>query len=172
MEGKLMDSQSIFLPAMLISQQTTAMLHECNDYTTHFGLQLSEQEIQLLVENRKEVLRLTGRIEFGGGVIQKIVMEFADSTYMNQQDYVNILMELQECFYYFKTESKEDLTDDELIKIMKQYFEEICHGDVELLQTTTLENYCRDIRYGTKEYRYLNGYEDDYTEFLDWDEKE
>ncbi len=167
-----MDSQLLFLPVILLKQQTTAVLRECNDYTSRFGLQLSEQEIQQLAENRKEVLELTGRIEFGGGVIQKIVMEFADSAYMNQQDYVDILMELQECFYYFKKEAMEELTDDELITIMKLYFEEVCQGDVELLQTTMLENYCRDIRYGTKEYRDLNGYEDDYTDFLDWDEKE
>lgn len=167
-----MDSQLLFIPEILLKQQTTAVIRACNDYTCRFGLQLSEQEIQLLIENRREVLRSTGRIEFGGAAIQKIIMEFADSAYLNQQDYVNELMELQECFYYFKKEAMEELTDDELIKIMKLYFEEVCQGDVELLQTTMLENYCRDIRYGTKEYRNLNGYEDEYSDFLDWDEKE
>lgn len=167
-----MDSQFIFLPAVLLNQQTTVMLRACNDYTSQFGLQLSEEEIQQLIENRREVLGSTGRIEFGVGVIQKIVMEFADSAYMNYQDYVNVLMELQECFYYFKKEAMEELTDDELIRIMKLYFEDVCQGDVELLQTTMLENYCRDIRYGTKEYRNLNGYDDEYSDFLDWDEKE
>ncbi len=167
-----MENQFQFLPAMLLTQQTTAVLRECNNYTARYGLQLKEEEIQQLIENRKEVLRLTGRIEFGGGVIQKIVMEFADSAYINQQDYVEILMELQECFYYYKTEALEDLTDDELIKIMKLYFEEVCQGDIQLLQSTMLENYCRDIRYGKKEYQDLNGYEDDYTDFMDWDGEE
>jgi hypothetical protein len=167
-----MENQFLFLPANLLSQQTTAVLRECNSYTARFGLQLTEEEIKQLIENRKEVLRLIGRIEFGGGVIQKIVMEFADSAYINQQDYAELLMELQECFYYFKTEALEDLTDDELIKIMKLYFEEVCQGDIQLLQSTMLENYCRDIRYGKREYQDLNGYEDDYTEFLDWDGEE
>ncbi len=167
-----MDKQSMFLPVLLLNRHTEVVLRECNDYTTRFGLQLSEEEIHQLVEHRREVLELTGRIEFGGGVIQKLVIGFADSAYLNQQDYVEILMELQECFYYFKKEAIEELTDDELIKIMRMYFEEVCQGDVELLQTTMLENYCRDIRYGTKEYQSLNGYEDDYTDFLDWDEME
>lgn len=167
-----MDNQLIFLPASIFNQQTTAVLLKCNEYTSRFGLQLSGQEIQQLVENRREVLKSTGRIEFGEGVIQKIVMEFADSAYINQQDYAELLMELQQCFYYFKTEAVEELTDDELIRIMKLYFEEVCQGDVMLLQTTMLENYCRDIRYGAKEYQDMNGYEDDYTDFLDWDEKE
>jgi hypothetical protein len=171
-EGKLMDNPIMFLPAILMKQQSAAVLRECNDYTVRYGLELSEQEIGRLVENRKEALELTGRIEFGGGVIQKIIMEFADSGYMNQSDYADNLMELQECFYHFKSDAIEALTDDELIKLMKFYFEEICHGSVELLKSTMLENHCRDIRYGTKEYQKLNGYEDDYTDFLDWDEKE
>ena len=167
-----MENQFHFLPTNLFTQQTTAVLRECNSYTTRFGLQLTEDEIKQLIDSRKEVLRLIGRIEFGGGVIQKIVMEFADSAYINQQDYAELLMELQECFYYFKTEALEDLTDDELIKIMKLYFEEVCQGDIQLLQSTMLENYCRDIRYGKMEYQDLNGYEDDYTDFLDWDGEE
>ena len=167
-----MENQFQFLPPMLFAQQTMAVLRECNNYTTRFGLQLTEEEIQQLIENRKEVLKITGRIEFGGGIIQKIVMEFADSAYINQMDYVELLMELQECFYYFKTEALEALADDELIKIMKLYFEEVCQGDVQLLQSTMLENYCRDIRYGKKEYLELNGYEDNYTDFLDWDGEE
>lgn len=166
-----MNPQIMLLPVALLKQQTAAALRDCNPYTSRFGLQLSEQEIGQLVENRKEVLEQTGRVEFGQGVIQKIVMEFADSVYLNQSDYVDILMELQECFYYYKKEAMEELSDDELIRLMKLYFEEICHGSVELLKTTMLENYCRDIRYGTTEYRDLNGYEDDYTDFLDWDEE-
>ena len=167
-----MNNQFMFLPVMLMKQQTATMIRNCNDYTSRFGLKLSEQEILELVENRKMVLEETGRIEFSGGVIQKIIMEFADSVYVNQQDYVEILNELQECFYYFKNESLEELSDDELIELMKLYFEEVCHGSIELLQSSMLENYCRDIRYGTKSYQNDDGYEDDYTDFLDWDEKE
>jgi hypothetical protein len=119
------------------------------------------------VENRKEALERNGRIEFGGGVIQKIIIEFADSHYLYQDVYLNTLMELQECFYYFKNESLEELSDDELIHMMKKYFDDVCQGSIEFLKTTMLENYCRDVRYVSDEYRNSDGYEDNYIDFLD-----
>ncbi len=162
----------MILPITVLEQQTAEVIKECNPYTLRFGLVLSQQEIRQLVENRKETLEQTGRIEFGGGVIQKLIMEFADSAYLNQENYADTLMQLQECFYYFKSEALEELSDDELIRLMKSYYEDVCQGSVEFLQTSMLENYCRDIRYGTKEYRGSDGYEEDYLDFLDWDERE
>jgi hypothetical protein len=167
-----MDNQFMLLPVALQSQSAALAIRECNEYTSRYGLSLSEQEIGQLIEHRKETLESYGRIEFGGGIIQKIIMEFGDSAYLNQQDYMETLMQLQECFYYFKGDAMEELTDDDLIEIMKLYFEEVCQGSVEFLQSTMLENYCRDIRSGTKEYRDMDGYEDDYIDFLDWDERE
>lgn len=167
-----MDNQFMLLPANFLKQQTTAVLLQCNDYTARYQLELSEEEIQQLIEHRREVLAQTGRVEFGGGILQKIILEFADSAYLYQQNYAETLMELQECFYHFKNEAMEALSDDELLHIMRFYYEEVCQGSTELLETTMLENYCRDIRYGTKEYQYMDGYEDNYVDFLDWDEKE
>lgn len=162
----------MLLPISLQKRQKAEVIRKCNDYSISYGLQLSEPDINQIIENHKEALQKSGRIEFGGGVIQKIIIEFMDSPYLTQDNYVFTLMELQECFYYFKNESLEELTDDELIHLMKTYYDEICHGSTELLQNTMLENHCRDIRYQSREYRDLNGYEDNYIDFLDWDEKE
>lgn len=96
-------------------------------------------------------------------------MEFADSPYIYQDNYVTTLTELQECFYYFKGEALEDMTDDELIYLMKEYFNDECQGSVEYLQSTALENICCDVRYKDKQYRDLIGYEDNYIEFFDVD---
>ncbi len=167
-----MDNQFMLLPMIFLKQQSAAVIQQCNDFTSRYQLSLTDEEIQQLIEHRREVLQQTGRVEFGGGVLQKIIMEFADSAYLCQQNYAESLMELQECFYYFKNEAIENLSDDELIQIMKNYYEEVCQGSIEFLQSTMLENYCRDIRYGTKDYRDLDGYEDNYVDFLDWDEKE
>lgn len=166
-----MRDQFMFLPVAMLSQQSVMEIRKCNEVTARYGMQLSEPEILQLVESRKEALEQSGRIEFGGGVIQKLIMEFVDSPYLYQETYASTIMELQECFYYFKKESLE-LPDDELLHLMKRYFDDICQGSIEYLQTTILENYCRDLRYDRKEYQEMNGYEDDYTEFLDWDEKE
>ncbi|HWT74456.1 MAG TPA: DUF6323 family protein [Mobilitalea sp.] len=167
-----MNDQFMLLPISLQNRQTALALQQCNDVTAKFGLQLTEPEIGQLIEHRKEALEKNGRIEFGGGVIQKMIMEFADSAYLYQENYAETLIELQECFYYFKNESMEILSDDELIKRMKMYFDDVCHGSIEYLQTTMLENYCRDIRYDTKEYEEMNGYEDNYIDFMDYERED
>ncbi len=155
------------LPVLLLKQQTLLEVKSCNDYTAKYGLVLSDQEIGELVESRREALQDYGRVELGGGILKKLIMEFADSPYLLQDNYANTLAELQECFYYFKNEALEDITDDDLILLMKKFFDDECQGSVEYLETTILENICRDIRYGTDEYWHQDGYEDDYTEFFD-----
>lgn len=167
-----MSDQFMYLPVALMNQYMLSDIRKCNDYTERFGMQLTEADIHDLMESRKEALEKNGRIEFGAGALQKIIMEFADSPFIMQDNYSETLDRLQECFYYFKNEALEELSDDVLIKIMKKYFDDVCQGSIEYLSTTMLENYCRDIRYGTKEYRDYGGYEDNYEEFLDWDQEE
>lgn len=167
-----MSEQFMFLPVALLNQQMMTEIRNCNDFTSKYSLQLSDADIHELVENRKEALANTGRIEFGGGIIQKIIIEFADSPYIYQDNYTETLTQLQELFYYYKNEALEELPDNELIQVMRKYFDDICQGSLEYLNSTMLENYCRDIRYGTKEYRDSNGYDDNYEEFLDWDREE
>jgi uncharacterized protein YbcC (UPF0753/DUF2309 family) len=164
-----MSDDFMFLPVVMLKQQAIIEIRNCNEYTAKYGLQLTEEEMNLLVENRNESLINNGRIEFGGGVLRKLIMEFADSPYIYQDNYSSTIMELQECFYYFKNESEEDIIDDELIRLMKNFFNDECQGSVEYLQSTKLENITRDVRYGTKDYRDLDGYEDNYIDFLDYD---
>lgn len=166
-----MSDQFMFLPVSLLNQYVLTEIRKCNDYTEKYGLQLSDTDIHELVENRKEALEKNGRIEFGGGMIQKIILEFSDSPYIFQDNYTETLIGLQECFYYFKNESMDELSDDDLIQLMKKYYDDVCQGSLEYLNSSILENYCRDIRYGSNEYRNLCGYDDNYEDFLDWDEE-
>lgn len=161
----------MFLPVALFPLQSIVEIKKCNEYTSNFALQLSEEEIKQLVENRKEVLERCGRIEFGGGVLQKMIMEFADSPFIYQDNYTSTIMELQECFYYLKNETLEEVTDDELLHMMKRYFDDVCQGSIDYLKSTIIENYSRDVRYGTHEYIASNGYEDNYIEFFDGDKE-
>ena len=123
------------------------LLH-CNDMTLRYGLTLSAQQIQNLVEKRFQALKDTGRIEFGQGVLVKIITEFCDSPYITQDNYEDAIIELQDSFYYFKNESIDLVSDDELISKMKYYFDGVCQGSLECLSGTSLEEICRGIRYG------------------------
>ena len=103
--------------------QAKEELQKCNQISEKFGLSLSEEQMQLVIQNRFEVLKSTGRIEFGTGVVEKLVYEFCDSPYIEQEEYADVLIELQELFYLLKKETLEQLTDDELIGAMGLVFD-------------------------------------------------
>lgn len=126
----------------------TAELLECNEFTLEYGLRLSETQIKAIVEKRFEALKNTGRVEFGRGIMKKLIAEFCDSPYITQQNYEETITELQDSFYYFKNESMDRLSDDELIAYMKRYFDGVCQGSLEYLSGTSLEELCRGIRGG------------------------
>ncbi len=122
--------------------QAVGELRDCNSLSARYGLSLSDAQILSLVEKRFTALKETGRVEFGEGILKKLVYAFCDSPYIMREEWEETLGELQDCFYYFKTESNESLTDDELISYMKSCFNEECQGSVDYLYGTSLEALC------------------------------
>ena len=60
-------------------------VRECSAYSGQFGLVLKEPEIRELVECRQEALVDTGRVEFGGGILPKLIHALCDSPYIDQE---------------------------------------------------------------------------------------
>lgn len=145
-----MDDMFSLTPVSMQKIQTANELRECNEFTPRYGLSLSEQQIHNLVEKRFEALKDTGRIEFGKGILKKLIYEFCDSPYIIQENYEDTILELLDSFYYFKNESMDLISDDELMTFMKQHFDIICQGSLEYLNGTTLEELCRNTRYFAK----------------------
>lgn len=129
-------------------KQAAIELKAVNEITIRYGLTLSDQDINELVENRFKSLKDTGRIEFSGGILKKLVEAFCDSPYVMQENYKDTLMEIQEAFYFFKNEAMDQIADEELIEFMKRHFDGKCQGSLEYLSGTTLEELCRNTRYG------------------------
>lgn len=48
----------------------------CNEKTETFGLSLTEQEAQELVVCRNESLKKYRRVEFGNGILDKLILHF------------------------------------------------------------------------------------------------
>ena len=124
-------------------------IENCNQYTEKFGLQLSTQDVMTLMKDRVEVLSEQHRVEFQGGILEKLIFAFCDSAYIYQDNYVETIGKLQEIFYLYKNESLDELSDDELIDYMKEQFENKCQGSLEHLEDTALEQFARSIREGT-----------------------
>ncbi len=149
----------------IIQKQAANEIEKCNEITTNYGLVLTHQQAVELIETRTYALNVNGRIEFGGGVIDKIIKEFCDSPYISMHNYTDILHELIEMFYYYKNETLDLFSDDELIKFMKDAFDGVCQGSLELLSGRELARMARNLRYG---------YEPDYSEenIIELDEDE
>ncbi len=123
-------------------------LRECNMFTIKYGLLLTEQQIQTIVDKRFEALHSTGRIEFGSGITKMLIEGFCSSPFIYQTNYEETILELLDSFYYFKNESEDRIPDDELISFMRRHFDTTCQGSLEYLSGTTLEDLCRNTRYG------------------------
>lgn len=126
-------------------------IRACNEFTERFGLTLNEKEIDELVQCRLDALKNSGRIEFGGGILPKLIFAFCDSPYIDQSNYEEILADLQEAFYYYKSDALDALTDDELIEFMVSVFNGRAQGSTEYLLGTSLNALCRYARNGYDE---------------------
>lgn len=135
-----------------------AALISCNEKTERFSLVLTNEEARELVICRNESLRNSQRVEFGSGLLEKLIDSFCDSQYINQEGYADTLMELLDIFYLFKNEAEDKLTDYELITFMKEQFESICCGDTDYLADTCLERFAKAIRAGYTGYIGTDGH--------------
>ncbi|MBQ2802184.1 MAG: hypothetical protein IJF03_12460 [Lachnospiraceae bacterium] len=119
---------------------------EMNQKTERFGLALGDEDVKLLLEKRKDVLKEQQRIEFGEGILPKLIFTFCDSAYIYQDNYVTTIIRLQEIFYLYKNEFMEELTDDELLGFMRTAFDGVCEGSLEYLEETFLEELAHGFR--------------------------
>lgn len=113
-------------------------IKNCNDYTSKYGLTLTEEQINSVMEKIIVALNDTGRIELRESITDKLIKEFCDSPYISQSNYLETLYELIDIFYQYKNETMDLISDDELIKFMKESFDNICQGDLDYLSGTVL----------------------------------
>ena len=119
---------------------------ELNDITTKYGISISKEDAKLLMEEKTNSLREKQRVEFGEGVLTRLISTFCDSTYLYQENFTESIARLQDIFYEYKNESMDELTDSELIDYMKLAFDGECRGSLDYLEETVLEKFARDIR--------------------------
>lgn len=143
---------------VLLQQQTWLdQVIKTNQTAERFGLVLTEQDARLILEKRKASLQEQKRVEFGEGITTKIIYEFCDSDFIDQNNYVETIIRLQEIFYLYKNEMQDEITDDELLHIMKEQFEQLCFGDLDYLEGTCLANFAQAIRAGYGGYQGTDG---------------
>lgn len=140
---------NMFMAEALVKEQSITQVLQCNEKTAEYQLTLTKQEAELLIDTRQEALKANQRIEIGGGVINKIIDHFKTSPYISQYNYASTISELIDTFYYFKNETLDEISDDDLIELMEELFDGRCQGSIDLLQGREMERIAHNIRYGT-----------------------
>lgn len=142
---------------LLQKQSGLKPVMKANQRAEQFGLTLTREDAELILRERGKVLREQKRVEFGEGITPQIIYEFCDSAYIDQDNYVETILRLQEIFYLYKNEMQDEISDSELLHFMKEQFETTCFGDPDYLEGTCLSNFARAIRAGYRGYKSSDG---------------
>ncbi|MDU0813581.1 hypothetical protein JD965_04915 [Bacillus siamensis] len=144
-----MNLSRIFNEIQLSPQSKTMVdLLKLNEKTKEYGLVLKPNDVKNLVVSRNKVLHDHARVELGIEVLKELIEVFSTSPYMDQDNYVETLNELQEIFYYLRNETEDKIGDVKLINQMMDYFNGPCAGSIELLRSKMEEladNFRRDV---------------------------
>lgn len=143
--------------ALLQEQNQLASVIKTNETAEQYGLSLTEQDARLILEEHKKSLAEQKRVEFGESIVAKIICEFCDSGYIQQSNYAETIIRLQEIFFLYKNEMQDEITDDELLHLMKEQFENLCFGDLDYLESTCLSDFAEAIRAGYGGYKRADG---------------
>lgn len=143
-----------------LDTQVFSEIIQCNEITRDYNLKLNEEDVKEIMKTRNVALEKSGRIEFNGQIITKIITAFSDSPYISQYNYSEAINELVEIFYNYKNETLDFIGDDELIEIMKDNFDNYCQGSLELLEGKVLYKIADNIRNGVTDYTNLESEKD------------
>ena len=146
-----MNTEELWMPAP--DREALALqLTRCNARSSAFGLVLTETEMEQLALSQRRALRAAGRIEFGEGVLERLVAAFCDAPDLDPACYVETLDELQALFYQLKGVCREQLSDSELITVMWQIYDGT-GGSLEALAGADRETLLETARTGRWEWR-------------------
>ena len=136
------------LMLQMSEQYQIEQIIKANEFSKEYGLTLTKEEATALAQCRRSTLKTERRVEFGDSIMPKLIRAFADSSFINKDNYADILACLQDIFYLYKNESMDMVSDDDLIAIMKNAYEHESGGDLQYLEGTALEAFARKVRAG------------------------
>ncbi len=135
-----------------------------NEYTSQFGLTLTETEAKELAATRARALTENERIEIGAGILPEIIRRFSASRYITSENYTYVLNQITYYFHYIKTETDDRISDRDLIHELFERFELYCRGSMEMLENKEIERIIRKVNSGEHYYSWYRDRDElDYT---------
>ena len=133
----------------IVSQprETVRALTEANRRTAQYGLTLTPEQMTALAESRTRALLDTGRVEFGGGILPRIIEVFCDSPHLHQAEYAAALEALQAIFYRYKNEGGDLTPDEDILRLLRRAFDR-AGGSTDYLEGYSLAELARWVQEG------------------------
>lgn len=121
-------------------------LLKINDESSAYGLILTPQDVEEIIKSRGYSLKNYGRIDLNMDVTKKLINKIYTSQYTDKDDYVEIINDLQDIFYYLKDETLDEISDNEIIDIIVEFYEKTS-GRIENIQNLT-EKFALEYKLG------------------------
>lgn len=77
-------------------------LLKINEKSPAYGLILTEEDVEEIIKSRGYSLKTYGRIDLNMDVTKKLINKIYTYQYTDKDDYVEIINDLQDIFYYLK----------------------------------------------------------------------
>lgn len=77
-------------------------LLKINEKSSAYGLILTEEDVEEIIKSREYSLKTYVRIDLNMDVTKKLINKIYTSQYTDKDDYVEIINDLQDIFYYLK----------------------------------------------------------------------
>ena len=94
---------------------------------------LTKNIVSELIINKNNLLKSIGLIEINNNVLKLIIKYFSLSSYIDKYNYNEIINELVEVFYTYRTYLSNKISDKQIIEYLYYNFENTCNGVVVLL---------------------------------------
>ena len=120
-------------------------LLELNENSSAYGLTLNKEDIKEIINSRNNTLKSYGRIELDINVTKSIIENLYKSQYTDRDDYVELINDLQEVFYYLKNETLDQISDIEIIEIIDEIYNN-CSGRIDIVQEKC-EEFAKSYKY-------------------------
>lgn len=121
-------------------------LLKINDESSAYGLILTPQDVEEIIKSRGYSLKNYGRIDLNMDVTKKLINKIYTSQYTDKDDYVEIINDLQDIFYYLKNETLDEISDNEIIDIIVEFYEKTS-GRIDNVQNLT-EKFALEYKLG------------------------
>ncbi|WP_228107002.1 DUF6323 family protein [Terrisporobacter petrolearius] len=121
-------------------------LLKINDKSSAYGLILTPEDVEEIIKSRGYSLKNYGRIDLNMDVTKKLINKIYTSQYTDKDDYVEIINDLQDIFYYLKNETLDEISDNEIIDIIAEFYEKTS-GRIDNIQNLT-EKFALEYKLG------------------------